>query len=164
MKQLYKISDDFKGLQELVDNGEVTPDMIADTLEGVELMFNEKAAAVVTVANQFKLDAELIDTEIKRLQDMKKSMLGQRDSLIEYLRTNMEKSGIKKIECPLFKITLRDGSKMVSITDESALPDDYVSVKTTIAPDKRKILSDLKAGVEIEGAEIEIGKSSVLIK
>lgn len=164
MKQLYKISDDYKGLMDLVENGEVTPDLIADTLEGVQGMFEEKAQNVVVIANQYERNLEMVQSEIDRLTSLKKSIQGQRDSLKEYLRINMERTGITKIECPLFKITLRKATVTCNVTDESALPDDYVSVKTVVSPDKRKILADLKNGVEVPGAELSQGKTSILIK
>jgi predicted transcriptional regulator len=164
MKQLYKISEDYQGLMELVESGEVTTDMIADTLEGVQGMFEEKANAVVTIANQYERNLEMVQYEIDRLTAMKKALQGQRDSLKEYLRENMERTGITKIECPLFKITLRKATQTCEVLSEVDLPDDYVSVKTTIAPDKRKILADLKAGKEIPGAILATGKTSILIK
>jgi hypothetical protein len=164
LKQLYKISDDYKGLQELVEKGEVTPDMVADSLDGVHAMFDEKAKAVVTIANDFKRNVEVIDSEIARLNDLKKSMISQQNSLKEYLRLNMERTGIKKIQCDLFTITLRKGSQTAQINDESALPDEYVTVKTTVSPDKRSILSSLKNGEDIPGAELATGKTSILIK
>lgn len=163
-ESLYKISEDFRGLKKLVDEGQATQEQIADTLEGVELMFNEKAAAVVSIANDYGRHAEMIQSEIDRLTDYKKALKSQQDSLKEYLRLNMEKSGIDKIECPLFKITLCKGRPIAVINYENELPDEYVNVKTTISPDKRKILADLKNGIEIPGAEISIGKTSILIK
>lgn len=164
LKQLYKISEDYKGLQDLVDSGEATQEMIADTLDGVQGMFEEKAQAVVTIANDFNHNITVLDAEISRLSDMKKSIKAKQDSLKEYLRFNMERTGITKIQCDLFSITLRKASKAASITDESALPDDYVNVKTVVSPDKRAILAALKKGEEIAGAELSTGKTSILIK
>jgi len=164
MEKLYKIADDYKSLVALVESGEATQEMIADTLEGIEGMIQHKAENIVHIANDYSRTVEAIDNEVKRLNDMKKTLVNRQVSLKEYLRLNMERTGIDKIECPLFKITLRKGSQAAQINDESALPDDYVTVKTTITPDKRKILADLKNGVEIEGAELTTGKTSILIK
>ena len=50
------------------------------------------------------------------------------------------------------------------VDDESALPDDYVRVKTTISPDNVAILSALKEGVEVPGAHMAKTASSVRIK
>lgn len=164
MKQLYKISEDFRGLMDLVESGDVSEEMIDDTLKGVQGMFEEKAKGVVMVAEEFTRNVATIDAEINRLKDLKTSLTSRQNSLKEYLRINMERTGINKIDCDLFKITLRKGTPIAVINDESALPDDYVTVKTLVSPDKRKILADLKQGVDIEGAELETGKSSILIK
>lgn len=43
-------------------------------------------------------------------------------------------------------------TKVADVTDESSLPGFYVV--TTTKPDKRKILRDLKAGVEVPGAQL----------
>ena len=76
---------------------------------------------------------------------------------------NMEKSGIEKIECPLFKITRVKGKPVVVIDNEDNLPDEYVTTKVMVSPDKRKILADLKEGKNIEGASIGTGKESIKI-
>jgi len=164
IKPLYKISNDLEGLNRLISDGDVTVDMIADTMEGVELMFNEKAEGIVTIANGFKHNVDIIDSEIKRLTDMKNSLVSKQSSLKEYLRVNMERTGTTKISCDLFTITLRKPTKRVLISNESEIPDEYVTVKTVIAPDKRQILAALKDGADIPGAELELGKSSILIK
>ena len=36
MKKLYELTDDYKGLMQLVEDGEFTAEEIADTLEGVD--------------------------------------------------------------------------------------------------------------------------------
>jgi len=76
----------------------------------------------------------------------------------------MEASGIKKIECPLFSISLAKGQEVVSITDENLLPDEYVRVKTEISPNKIALKNALKDGKEVPGAELVTGKTSLRIK
>ncbi len=82
----------------------------------------------------------------------------------EYLRNNMEASGISKIQCPLFSITLVAGRDSVAISDESAIPDDFLNVKTVISPDKTAIAKALKDGQEVAGASLQRGQSSIRIK
>ena len=76
----------------------------------------------------------------------------------------MEKLEIKKISCPLFSITHVDGQDIVVIDDESAIPDEYVKVKTEISPDKNAIKKALKEGAEVSGCRLARGKSSIRIK
>lgn len=164
IEPLYKLASDYDELKSLVSDDDVTVEAIENTLAGVEDQFSKKAQAVLVVANGFDHNVAAIDAEIDRLESLKSSYTNKQQSLKEYLRYNMEKTGINKIECDLFTITLRKGSSVVNVTDESKLGDDYVTVKTVISPDKRAIGKALKDGVEIEGAELVTGKSSILIK
>ncbi|WP_256346815.1 siphovirus Gp157 family protein [Pseudomonas gingeri] len=76
----------------------------------------------------------------------------------------MDASGITKITHPLFTITCSKGKPIVVIDDEKSIPDDFVSVKVTSAPNKAAIAKALNDGQEVPGAHSEIGKSSISIK
>jgi hypothetical protein len=56
------------------------------------------------------------------------------------------------------------GQEVVDVYDADAIPDDYVSVKTTVTPDKNAIKKALKDGHEIAGCKLSTGKSSIRIK
>ncbi|CAN8142528.1 Siphovirus Gp157 family protein [uncultured Thiomicrorhabdus sp.] len=138
---------------------------IKETLDLVEGDFNDKAVNIVKLAKSLdKTLLEPLDEEIKRLQARKKAIKNRQDGLKKYLRMNMAASGIQKIECPLFSITLKKATQKVQITDESKIPDDLIKVTTSITPDKAEIAKRLKAGEEVEGAELVYGDQSLLIK
>lgn len=163
MTALYEITE---SLKELSDLSEV-PDMavaVRDTLEAVEGEFNDKAVSVAHFIRNLDSDVEAIDNEVKRLNDRKKALKTKQESIKDYLRENMEATGIKKIECPLFSISCVAGRDVVTINDEAALPDDYVEVKSEVKPVKATILKALKEGVEVPGASISKSKSSIRIK
>lgn len=163
MTALYEITE---SLKELADMSEV-PDMavaVRDTLEAVEGEFNDKAVSVAHFIRNLDSDVEAIDNEVKRLNDRKKALKTKQESIKDYLRENMEATGIKKIECPLFSISCVAGRDVVTINDEAALPDDYVEVKSEVKPVKATILKALKEGVEVPGASIIKSKSSIRIK
>ena len=105
-----------------------------------------------------------IDAAIERLQAKKKAITNRKAELVEYLRNNMEATGISKIQCPLFSITLVAGRDSVAISDENAIPDEFMRVKTDISPDKTAIAKALKEGQEIAGASLQRGQSSIRIK
>ena len=131
--KLYEITENLKGLEKLADEG-MDKDTIADTFEAVEGEFNDKAVAVIHVTKNIDSDIEAVDAEIKRLQARKSSMKSRKESVVEYLRYNMEETGITKIECPLFSITLAKGRDVVSIDDDNLIPTDYLDIKTTMTP------------------------------
>ena len=159
--KLYEITGALKSLSSETD---VDDQALSDTLESIEHDFNEKANNILALTNNWNSDLLAVDEEIKRLSNKKKVITGSIGRLKEYLRHNMERSGIKKIESPIFSASIKMGRDIVNIIDESKLPDDYVSVKTSITPDKRALLKALKEGVDIPGAELTKSKSSILIK
>lgn len=164
MTQLYKLSEQHRELQEMVFSGDMTLDDLKDTFEGLEGEFNEKAVSLVHVVNNLDSDTTEIETEIKRLQARKKTIENKQKSAREYLRTNMEASGISKIECPLFSITLAKGRDTVFIDKESDIPDELVEVSVVQKPNKREILAKLKSGEDVPGCRLEKSKTSLRIK
>lgn len=173
MTALYEMTGEMKELQNLLNDLEDTAEhekegsmglAIRDTLESIELEFNDKAVAIVKLSQALDGDTQAIDSEIKRLQGRKKTILNRREELREYLRQNMETTGVKKIECPVFSITLSKGREQVKIEDENQIPDEYMTVKTEIKPDKNAISKALKSGEEIPGASMATGKSSIRVK
>lgn len=164
MDKLYEMTGALLALQESEINEE-NEQAVIDTLEAVEMEFNDKSVAIVKmVQNLDKTMVSPIDDEIKRLQARKKAIQNRQDSMREYLKRNMVASGITKIDCPLFSITLRKPMKKVFIEDEKKLPDDLLNVKTSITPDKAEIARILKAGGEVDGAKLVDGEPSLLIK
>jgi len=165
MTALYTITEQFKELAALAETAdEDLAVALRDTMEGIEGEFQEKGKAIAMVALNIDGDLEAIQSQIDRLTERKRVITNRRESLKEYLRTNMEASGITKITHPLFTITCGKGKPQVVIDDEKAIPDDYVNVKVTSAPDKAAIAKAIKEGIEVPGAHTEIGKSSISIK
>lgn len=165
MGKLYEISEQYQELQALADSDdENMQEAVATTLECIEGDFNDKAQALVTVVHNMDSDVEALDAEVKRLQARKKAIQNRQDSMREYLRDNMERTGIKKISCPLFTINCVAGREIAIINDESKIPDEYMTVKTEIRLDKAAITKALKDGAEINGVSLGRAKSSIRIK
>lgn len=164
--KLYEISEQYNEIQKLLesDESESMAEAVAETMQLVEADFQEKAVAVVQFTTNLDADVIALDAEIKRLQDRKKAIVNKQESLRDYLRHNMAATGISNIKCQLFSITLSKPAKQVEITDESALPDEFVRVKTTIAPDKAAIAKALKDGIDVPGAILIDGAQRLTIK
>jgi len=164
-EHLYEISTRFRELMKVAEEGdEGMAEAIADTLEGIEGEFTEKAEAIVMVATNVTRHVAAIDQQIERLQAKKKAVLNKEESLRSYLKKNMLETGINKIECPLFNITLAKAPKVVEILDEDLLPVDFIEVKTEIKPNKAAIKKALQAGDEVAGAALKDGTRRLTIK
>ena len=165
---LYEISKEYLQLQQLAEDADLVDETLIqayqDTMESTKMSFEEKAQNMVSISKNITATVESLDQEIKRLQAKKTTILNKDSWFKEQLRTNMEATGINKISCPLFTITLSKAREMVEILDEMELPDDCIEIENKIKPNKVKILSLLKSGEEVPGARITESKRGLLIK
>ncbi len=162
--KLYELTEQMRSLERLADETDESLDQaIRDTFEALSAEFDDKAVALIQVTRNMEADVDALDAEIKRLHARRKARQVRIQWLRDYLRDNMQASGISKIECPLFTISLRKPAQKVEIEDTGKLPPEYVVVQDPV-PDKRKILADLKAGNDVPGAHIVEGKAALVIK
>ena len=159
---LYHLAEQYKDLQELEDVDEQT---LADTLEGLSGEFAEKAVAVIAAMKNLGGVVGILDCEIKRLQTRLKQAKAAEERLKQFLKENMQKTGIKKIDHdPVHKATLGKPSQVVVITNVKALPMDCVKIVTTEDPIKAAIAKKLKAGTKMEGAHLVSGEPKLTIR
>lgn len=160
MTALYQIANDFAKLTD----SDMPPEMIADTLDGIEWELEEKVEQILAVCKNELADAEALKEEARRLIDRAKASENRVVSLKEYVARSLETAGKKSMKAGLHQVTVRAPSKSVEITDVNAIPPDFVEYETTIKPDKLAIKHQIEAGIDIPGAQIKIGKPSLIIK
>ena len=153
---LYKLKDQYLAIQDL----DLHDDVIADTLEGLTGEIEIKAENIIYVLTN--MDTSPIETEIKRLQDMKRMITNRKENLKDYLRRNMEDCEINKITWATGSVTLRKPIQVVQIDDMDELPAKYQRI--SVAADKKAIKDALKDGGEVAGCRMVSGKAGILIK
>ena len=158
--KLHEMSKDYIGFLESDMEGE----QLTECLDSIEDSFDNKANNIVKLVSSLNVDVEGIDKELKRLQAMKKAITNNQERLKEYLRYNMELTGINKIKHSLFSITLGKPTVTAEIVDIDFLPDNFVSTDVVMKANKKEILRALKSGKDIPGAVLSTGKSRLLIK
>ena len=87
--KLYEITNDLRELHALAESGELTEEMIADTVEGLDMQFEDKARGVLIVRSQMLSNVDVISAEIDRLTALKKSAANSAERLTDYLKMNM---------------------------------------------------------------------------
>lgn len=156
--KLYEIATQYQNIAELLADPEFADNQdITTALDNIEDDFNNKAVNVVKAINIAEHDIDAIDSEIKRLTAMKKARQNRIDEIKNYLKFNMQKTGIYKIECPLFKISYSERVQSAVEIDEKLFMDnnineDFVNVKIT--PNKTAIKDALKRGENVIGAKL----------
>ena len=161
---LYEITAKHRELALLGEENEDMAQAVADTMEMVEGEFEDKAISLINVMKNLGAGIPSIDAEIARLIARKKTIENNQAHMTKYLQTNMEASGISKIECPLFTITLAKGRDIVQVDDADKIPAEYMNYKTSASPMKKEILAALKEGEKIDGASLVKSSNSIRIK
>lgn len=160
MTSLYEIANDFAKLTD----SDMDPEMIADTLEAIEWELEGKIENCLAVIKNELAYAESLKAESKKLTERAKASELRSERIKEYIASSLETAGKKSMKAGVHQVTVRAPSKSVEITDSSAIPAEFVEYETNIKPDKMAIKKQLEAGIEVPGAQIKTGKSSLLIK
>jgi hypothetical protein len=153
MTKLYELTGKYLELASLADDPNMPEDALTDTLEAIEGEIEVKAEALLQVVASINSDATAIDNEINRLS-IRKKMKENRAA---------RATGINKITCPLFSITLSKPRPMVVINNEAEIPDMYIKTTVTKTPMKKEILAALKKG-NVPGCALGKSKRALLIK
>jgi len=164
VSRLYELTGKYLELARLIDDPDIPPEALADTLEGLEGEIEIKAEGLLKWIANVDADIQALDHEIRRLGARKKVLENGQGRLREYLRHNMEVTGIYKIECSLFLITLAKGRAIVVVDDEGEIPKRYKAEKVQVSIDRAALLRDLKAGQAIPGARLGTSNTSLRIK
>lgn len=163
MTALYVLTSQYMQLAQTLADGDFDLATIHDTIEasGIEDEIATKAQSLEFIAREAEKYGPMIDMEIERLQALKASRAKVAQGLRDYLKSNMERAGIEKIECPLFKLSIKHNQPAVEIMDTSSIPAEYWRTPEpkppAPAPDKTAIKKALQSGVDVMGARLVHG-------
>ncbi|MCP3901492.1 MAG: siphovirus Gp157 family protein [Desulfobacteraceae bacterium] len=161
---LYEISEEIKQLESMETEGDQSlEEAIANSLDDLNLDFNEKIDNIVKLNQSMDGDVVLIDAEIKRLQERKQGFKKRQDSLKQYVLNNMKALDKKNIKTALFSVTSMAGRDKIFIDDESKIPSDFINIKVTETPDKKALLKAMKDG-QVAGCHLEKSENTLRIK
>lgn len=183
------IAADYQNLLQLLESSDdLTPEMIADTLEGIEGTLADKLDAIMVIARNNLGNASTCDEEMKRLAERKKSFENKDKALRKYILSCLLAAGMDKLKTAKNTFTTRKGSVSVIIDNVEKIPDEIdgvqlVDVKMVTIPDKKAIKEIIESaqaaaaqitadGGEIPeellepvpGAHLEIGERSLQVR
>jgi hypothetical protein len=152
----------FQAIQEEIRNildvppEDITPEMTALFDEYINELADQEANKVDNLGQFLRLEtasAAAIEAEGKRLLARAKSRKNSIAYLkMRYLQT-MESAGLKKVKGQVYTMSIH-ATDVVQITDEQALPQEYVTQRVVTAPDKTALKDALKNGAVVPGAQL----------
>ena len=168
---LYQLTNNFievdRLISEYLENGE--QELAENLVKANEIIAQEienKSTGFLYMFRNMDSQMEAIDGEIKRLQDLKKSVKSKSDRLKNMLKDSMEAIGTKNIETNLGKISIRKNPGSLVIDDIDLVPATYKEeiVTRTVRVDTNLVKKLIKSGVDIEGCRLEVGTSLTIPK
>lgn len=156
--KLYEITAQYQNIYALLQDPEFAENEdILTALDQIEDAFENKVQQTIFMMKNIESEIDPIDTEIKRLQAMKKARQNNIDRIKNRLRENMKAVGMSKLNCGLFSLSYRLQEANAVELDETEflannLDEDLVTVK--VMPNKTEIKRRLKNGEEIIGARL----------
>lgn len=153
---LYVLADEYLAAAERMTDLELPEEVIHDTLEGLSGELTAKATNVAAFVRNLEASAEAIKAAEADMAKRRKAIEARAAHIREYLKEQMARTGIKSVESPWFKVSLRDNPPAVVIDNEDEIPPEFLRVPPPppAVPDKPAIAAVLKAGGEVAGAHL----------
>ena len=162
---LYKITNKFVDLMDKMEEGELTEEEYNLLGEELALELQNKSANIIGYVKNSESLLEAIKAEEKRLADMRKMGEAKLDKFKQYVKENMERLDLTKIETELGNLAIAKNPLSVEIENEEEIPEEFKKEVVTVKIDKTAIKNHFKeTGEIIAGAKIVDDKTSLRIK
>jgi len=162
---LYNITNKFVELMDKAQDGELTEEEYNQLGEELALELQNKGSGIIGYTQNEEALIEAIDNQIKRLQDFKKAKQNSLDKFKTYVKDNMERLNITKLETELGTLSIAKNPMSVEIQNEDEVPSEFKQEVVTVKIDKTAIKNHYKqTGEIVAGITIIDDKTSLRIK
>ena len=158
---IYEITNDYLQLMQMMEDSELDPQTLADTMEGIEGELEDKADNYARVMKNMEADLNGIKAEIERLSTRKKTIENNIKRMKEALQFSMETTGKTKFKTELFSFGIRKNAPAV-VMDEPYIenvPERFLKYSDPTI-NRTAIKEAIQNGEDLEGlAHLEQSKS-----
>lgn len=158
--RLFEITEQLKALENIADSDELPPEVIADTLEGLQGDFETKAVQVAKFILSLDSQAEAIKDAAEAMARRSARIKKRAESIKAYLLFQFQAVNTKRIETAEIVIARRANPVAVQVTDEASVPAAYWRQPPPPPKqlDKASIKEALQTGKEVIGCFLESGE------
>ena len=158
--KLYEITQSFTSALDLFTDPEQAFDeaLIADTLESIQMDFEDKAIQTAMVIKTMQAESDAIKSAIASMYARQKAIENRADNLKAYLLHNMQAVGVKQIKSPWLVLNIQASPPSLNVFDESKVPDSFKHEIVTVKIDNATIKNLLKDGGAVDGCELVKGE------
>lgn len=154
--KLYDIKEQYLQFMEKVENGNIPPEAVADTLDGIKGELSEKADNIACVIKQLLYESAALTAEEQALFMRRRAKEKTAERLKQYLSDCLLAANMQTLETTRNKITFRK-SQSVEIEDMSALCESHPELvrRSEAQADKTAVKKLLLSGVSVNGCRLK---------
>lgn len=125
MATLYKLTEEYLELLDLLEDDSVDQEVVNDTLEAVGGEIEVKADNCAKLIQELNGSASTLDAEIDRLKKRRDVLVSNAQNLKKYIESAMIATGKKKFKTDLFGFNIQKNPPRVVIDREEDIPEEY---------------------------------------
>lgn len=152
---LYELRAEYMELLALLEDPDTDPQVIADTMEGIQGELDIKCDSYVVVIRQLEAQVEMIDAELIRLEKNKSALTNNIKRMKAAVLDTIQMTGSRKMVTDHFKLSIvKNGGKQPMEVDEiEKIPQDYLTMKPVA--NMEKIRQELEGGSQLDFARLK---------
>ena len=133
---LFELNEKYR---ELEQHDDLDPETLKDTLDSINDSREVKLDNITNWIENNQADIDFLDKKIKQLQADKKSLVNRTKSLMEYMTTAIDDSGLKELKTEKHILKPRNCRASVYISNEKEIPSEFIKFKAVESIDKKSI-------------------------
>ncbi|QHJ74798.1 hypothetical protein [Lactobacillus phage JNU_P5] len=160
--KLYELSDTYK---ELLEREDLDPQAVVDTLDAIKDEIEIKADGIASLIDELQSSAERKKAKAKDWNESAKADLQRAQWLKQYLTSELDNAGIKKVETENHLLNVRNFKASTVIDDEDKIPGqyrNYAKYEGMYDVMKQDVYAALKDGKDVPGAHLEQNRNVVI--
>lgn len=167
MSKLYQLTAEYEEIINMLYDPDVDEQVIFDTIEGIEMEFEDKADNYARLTKNLQADIDAMKAERDRLTMRLQATENRKKRLLQHLEGAMRFTGKTKFKTALFSFNIqRNGGKQplaIDTADVYQIPEEFLVPQDPV-PDKEKIRTYLEKGMKVEWAHLEPRGESLRIR
>lgn len=160
--KLYELSDAYK---ELLEREDLDPQAVVDTLDAIKDEIEIKADGIASLIDELQSSADRKKAKAKDWNESAKADLQRAQWLKQYLKSELDNAGIKKVETENHLLNVRNFKASTVIDDEDKIPGqyrNYAKYEGMYDVMKQDVYAALKDGKDVPGAHLEPNRNVVI--